>query len=249
MSLAALAAAFAALLFGMPALGPLFAHAFPDVVPPIYGFASFPALFLSHAEIVAAAAGAAIAAALASGVFVTRPAGREFRPILGAVATIGQTCPPVAVLAVTVPMLGYGDGPTFVALALAGYLPVAANVIAGIETVPLSVREAALGMGLSPLQVLMRVELPLAAPVILAGVRTAVAIMIGTAAIGSTVGAVTLGTPIIDGLVGDKLPYVIEGASVVALFAILVDQAFDRVERGLSARTSRSPPDVRRSRP
>jgi len=242
MSLIAVAAAFFALLFGMPAFAPLVARAFPDVVPPIYGFASFPAMLLSHAEIVAVAALAAVASALASGVFVTREAGRQFRPILGAVATIGQTFPPVAVLAIAVPALGYGEGPTFVALALSGFLPIVANVIAGIETVPQAVREAALGMGLSPLQVLVQVELPLAAPVMLAGIRTAVAIMIGTATIGSTVGAVTLGTPIIDGLVGDKLPYVIEGASVVALFAILVDMALDRIERRLGARTSRPMP-------
>ncbi len=105
--------------------------------------------------------------------------------------------------------------PTFVALTLYGFLPIVANVIAGIEGVPASVREAAEGMGLAPLQMLWRVELPLAAPVILAGMRLSVVINIGTATIGSTVGAVTLGTPIISGLVGDKLPYVIEGAAVV----------------------------------
>ena len=68
---------------------------------------------------------------------------------------------------------------------------------------------------------------------ILAGIRTSVVISIGTATIGSTVGAVTLGTPIIDGLVGDKLPYVIEGAVVVALFAIVADMAFERLDRFL----------------
>ena len=67
-------------------------------------------------------------------------------------------------------------------------------------------------MGYSPLRLLREIELPLAAPVILAGIGVSVVIAIGTATIGSTVGAVTLGTPIIDGLVGDKLPYVIEGA-------------------------------------
>ncbi len=100
---------------------------------------------------------------------------------------------------------------------------------------PAPVREAAQGMGLSPLQVLRAVELPLAAPVILAGIRVSVVINIGTATIGSTVGAVTLGTPIIDGLVGDKLPYVIEGAAVVALFAVLADMAFERIGRRLGS--------------
>ncbi len=233
MALAAVAIAFALVTFLMPAFGPIFARAWPDVVPPIYGFASFPALLLSHAEIVAAASAAATAAALALGIFATRSWGRDFRPLLGAIATIGQTFPPVAVLAIAVPVLGYGYLPTFVALGLYGFLPIVANVIAGLEGVPPAAREAAEGMGLSPWQILRDVELPLAAPVILAGVRTSVVIAIGTATIGSTVGAVTLGTPIIDGLVGDKLPYVIEGAIVVALFAIVTDMVFERLDRSL----------------
>ncbi len=235
---ACVAAALALLTTFMPALAPLIHRAFPEVEPPVYGFASFASLLLSHAEIVAAASLASIAAALAAGVFVTRPAGRDFRPIVGAIATIGQTFPPVAVLAVAVPVLGYGDLPTFLALAIYGFLPIVANVVAGIEGVSESVREAALGMGYSPLRLLVEVELPLAAPVILAGVRVSVVIAIGTATIGSTVGAVTLGTPIIDGLVGDKLPYVIEGASLVALLAIATDMAFDLIDRALRPRRS-----------
>jgi osmoprotectant transport system permease protein len=231
MALAGVALALALVTFLMPAIGPAVARLWPDVVPPVYGFASFPVLLLSHAEIVAAASAAAAAAALVLGICATRPWGRDFRPVLGAVATMGQTFPPVAVLAIAVPVLGYGDLPTFVALALYGFLPIVANVIAGLEGVPASVREAASGMGLTPSEILWQVELPLAAPVILAGVRTSVVIAVGTATIGSTVGAVTLGTPIIDGLVGDKLPYVIEGAVVVALFAIAIDLGFERLDR------------------
>ena len=92
---------------------------------------------------------------------------------------------------------------------------------------------AAIGMGLSSWQLLRDVELPLAAPVILAGVRVSVTIAIGTATIGSTVGALTLGTPIFDGLAGNKLPFVIQGAVLVALFAILTDMLFARLERWL----------------
>ena len=94
-------------------------------------------------------------------------------------------------------------------------------------------RDAAEGMGLSAWQRLRDVELPLAAPVILAGLRVSVTIAIGTATIGSTVGAVTLGTPIFDGLASNKLPFVIQGAVLVALFAILTDMLFARLERRL----------------
>src|SRR5437763_16836881 len=102
--------------------------------------------------------------------------------------------------------------------------------IAGFEAVPAATREAARGMGLSPWHLLRDVDLPLAAPAILAGVRASVTIAIGTATIGSTVGALTLGTPIFDGLAANKITYVVEGAVLVALFAILTDMIFARVE-------------------
>jgi osmoprotectant transport system permease protein len=153
--------------------------------------------------------------------------------MLDALATIGQSFPPVAVLALAVPAVGYGPVPTLVALTLYGLLPILENTIAGLEGVPPAVREAAQGTGLSPWQVLRDVELPLAAPVILAGIRTSVIVNIGTAAIGSAVGAVTLGTPIIDGLATRKLPYVIQGAVVVGLFAIVTDLVFERIDRRL----------------
>jgi len=179
--------------------------------------------------------------AVSLGVFVTRPEGRDFRAMVDAVATIGQSFPPVAVLALAVPTLGYGALPTFMALTIYGLLPVLENTIAGLTAVPRSLREAAFGMGLAPGQVLLQVDLPLAAPTILAGVRTSVIVNIGTAAIGSAVGAITLGTPIIDGLIADKLPYVLQGAAVVGAFAILTDQAFERLDRVLRRRANQLP--------
>jgi osmoprotectant transport system permease protein len=81
-------------------------------------------------------------------------------------------------------------------------------------------------MGLDARQILFSAELPAAAPIILAGIRASVAIGIGTATIGSTVGALTLGSPIIEGLSGSNTAYVIEGAIVVGLLAVTIDQAF-----------------------
>jgi osmoprotectant transport system permease protein len=150
-----------------------------------------------------------------------------------ALATIGQTFPPAAVLAITVPIVGFGARPTMIALFLYGLLPIVENTIAGLEGVPPAIREAAEGMGMSPWQQLRRVDLPLAAPVILSGIRTSVTIAIGTAAIGSTVGALTLGTPIFDGLVASKLPFVLEGAVLVALLAVLTDMLFAGLDRSL----------------
>jgi osmoprotectant transport system permease protein len=224
---------FAALLLGMPQLQPVFEWSFPAVSPAVFDRDSFFALWLSHAGLVLAASGAAGLIGITLAIFVTRPAGHDFRALVSTLAAIGQTFPPAAVLALAVPALGFGPLPTVVALFLYGLLPIIENAIAGLEGVPAVTREAAIGMGLSPWQRLRDVELPLAAPVILAGVRVSVTIAIGTATIGSTVGALTLGTPIFDGLAANKLPFVIQGAVLVALFAILTDMLFARLERWL----------------
>ena len=224
---------FSALLLRMDTLRPLLERAFPGVEPVIYNRDSFLALFLSQLGLVAAASFAASLVGISVAVFVTRPAGRDFRAMVDALATVGQTFPPAAVLAIAVPMVGFGARPTVIALFLYGLLPIIENAIAGLEGVPHGVREAAEGMGLSGWQRLYQVDLPLAAPVILAGIRVSVTIAIGTATIGSTVGALTLGTPIFDGLVANKRPFVLEGAVVVALFAILTDLLFAHLERWL----------------
>jgi osmoprotectant transport system permease protein len=226
---------FAALMLRMDALQPLLQQAFPGVEPVVYNRDSFLALFLSQLGLVAAASLAASLVGVALAIFVTRPAGRDFRAMVNALATIGQTFPPAAVLAITVPMVGFGARPTIIALFLYGLLPIVENAVAGLEGVASGVREAAEGMGLSAWQRLRDIELPLAAPVILAGIRVSVTIAIGTATIGSTVGALTLGTPIFDGLVANKIPFVLEGAVLVALFAILTDMLFERLDQLLRA--------------
>jgi osmoprotectant transport system permease protein len=224
---------FAALLLRMDELRPALHWAFPGVEPVIYERSSFLALFVSHFALVAAASGAAMLVGISLAVFVTRPGGRDFRAMVNALAAVGQTFPPAAVLAIAVPAVGFGARPTIVALFLYGLLPIIENAIAGLEGVPRGVREAAQGLGLSGWQQLRDVDLPLAAPVILSGVRVSVTIAIGTATIGSTVGALTLGTPIFNGLVANKLPYVLEGAVLVAVFAIVTDMLFAQIERRL----------------
>lgn len=224
---------FLFLLLDMDALRLWFAANFPGVQPEIFDRASFVELFFSHLGLVAASSAAAAAAGVALAIFVTRPAGRDFRTIANLLAAVGQTFPPAAVLALAVPALGFGPRPTIVALFLYGLLPILENAIAGLDDVPEALREAGRGMGLTPLQLLRDVELPLAAPVILAGIRVSVTIGIGTATIGSTVGALTFGTPIFDGLAGNKLPYVLQGAVLVALFAILTDLLFALAARRL----------------
>jgi osmoprotectant transport system permease protein len=140
---------------------------------------------------------------------------------------ISQSFPPVAVLAVAVPLIGFGETPALIALVMYGVLPVAQGAMTGLSSISPAILEIARGIGMNRWQILYRVELPLAAPVILAGVRTSVVINISTAAIASTVGAKTLGLPIIVGLSGFNTAYVIQGALLVALLAIVADQLFD----------------------
>lgn len=142
---------------------------------------------------------------------VTRPAGSAFRPLVETIAAIGQTFPPVAVLAMAVPVLGFGWLPALIALALYGILPVLQGTLAGLGSIPHGVSGVAEGMGMTGWQRLYKVELPLAAPVITAGIRTSVIVNIGTATIASTVGASTLGTPIIIGLSGFNTAYIVQG--------------------------------------
>lgn len=131
-------------------------------------------------------------------------------------------------------VIGFGLKPAIIALILYGVLPVLQATLAGLGAIDASVTEVAKGMGMSRGQRLRKVELPLAAPVILAGVRTSVIINIGTATIASTVGANTLGTPIIIGLSGFNTAYVIQGALLVALAAIIADRLFERLVQAFS---------------
>jgi len=226
-------AALLLLVIGMPALKPLFALAFPALDRPLYEQDSFVALLWAHLAIVATSSTIALVVGMAAGIFVTRAVGREFRPMVESLVAFGQTVPPVAVLAIAVPLIGFGALPALIALALYGLLPIVRATIAGLESVPPTLIEAADGAGMTGAQRLRLVELPLALPVLLAGVRSSVIINIGTAAVASTVGARTLGSPIIVGLSGFNTAYVIQGAALVALLAVAVDLAFERVGRSI----------------
>jgi osmoprotectant transport system permease protein len=217
--------AFALSLLLLPHAGFLFAWAFPGGGG-VYNRGSFVALAVSHIWLVAAAVMGATAA-----VVVTRPWGAGAAPVVGLVAKIGQSFPPAAVLALLVPVLGFGAVPTLVALFVYGLLPVVENMQAGLRGVPEAVRDAAVGLGFSPWRVLWHVELPLAWPQGFAGVRTAAVVALGTATVGSTVGALTLGTPIIDGLVTNRPGFVLQGAVPLALLAVVLELVAARVER------------------
>lgn len=208
-----------------------------DGQPVIYVQNALLTLTLSHLWIVALATLGSAFVAIGLAILVTRPFGAEFLPLSRSLANIGQTFPPVAVLALAVPMLGFGWAPTLVALFLYGLLPIFENALAGLTNLPPAVTEAARGVGMSGRQRLLQVELPLATPVILAGVRLSVVIAIGTATIGSTVAATTLGEVIIAGLLTSNVAFVAQGGLVVGVMAVLIYDALLAAERALLRRT------------
>ncbi|MFO0960446.1 MAG: glycine betaine ABC transporter substrate-binding protein [Isosphaeraceae bacterium] len=168
-----------------------------------------------------------------------RPAPGRF--ILGAVGLL-QTIPSLALLLFMIPvmmaMIGRGTGapPAIAALTLYSLLPIVRNTHAGLIGIPPSLRESAEALGLPPWAVLGRVELPLAAPTILAGVRTAAVINVGTATLGGFIGAGGYGRPILRGIDKFDVPLMLEGAIPAALLAVAIEAAFGLIERGIASR-------------
>ncbi|SHL84322.1 osmoprotectant transport system permease protein [Paracoccus solventivorans] len=235
-ALAAAALLLAAFLISPDSFAPLLEPLTRRGAPAVYTQTSLWSLTVSHLALVAGAIAASAVIAVGLGVLVTRDSGRDFLPLARMVTAVGQTFPPVAVLALAVPVLGFGDWPTLLALFLYGLLPIFENTLAGLTTLPPQVVEAARGMGMTPAQRLWRVELPLALPVILSGVRLSAVIALSTAAIGSTVAAHTLGEVIIAGLLSSNAAFVVQGGAVIATLALLIDAGFRAAESAARSR-------------
>lgn len=199
----------------------------------LYGTAPLFSLALRHLALIASSSLLTTLLGVSLGVFVTRDSGREFLPLVSNLTALAQTFPPVAVLALSYPILGFGFYPVLIALSLYGLLPVLAGTLAGIGSVDTAALEAARGMGMTNFQVLTRVELPLALRPLLGGIRTSLVVNIGTAAIGAAIGAGGLGLPIFAGLENQNFAFVLEGALSVAMLALWADWVMGLLERAL----------------
>jgi osmoprotectant transport system permease protein len=232
-------AALAAFLMRPELFSPLLAPLCDAGQPVIYDRASLFSLTLSHLSTVAISIGGATIVGVGLAILVTRPIGAEFLPLSRSIVNIGQTFPPVAVLALAVPVVGFGEEPTLIALFLYGLLPIFENTVTGLTSLPPEVVDAANGMGMTETQRLWKVEAPLALPVILEGVRLSAVIALGTATIGSTVAAKGLGEVIIAGLLSNNLAFVVQGGVVVAVLAVILYDALSGVERIFARRAGR----------
>ena len=210
---------------------PLFAPLTEYGAPPIYDQGNLLTLALAHLGTVFLAAAASTLIAVTLGVLVTRRGGADFLPLSRTLVSIGQTFPPVAVLAISVPLVGFGETPTLIALFAYGLLPIFENTISGLKSCPPAVLEAAHGMGMNGRQRLLSVELPLALPLILEGIRLSLVINIGTATIGSTVAAKGLGEVIIAGLLSNNTAFILQGGLITGLMAMLLYDAMAALER------------------
>ena len=228
-----------ALLIAFICAPQMFAPAFRPLTdngaPAIYDQGSLLMLTILHLRTVFIATAAATVVAVGLAILVTRPFGREFLPLSRSLVNVGQTFPPVAVLALAVPAVGFGETPTLIALFLYGLLPIFENSLTALTTLPPSVMEAARGAGMTGFQRLVSVELPLSFPVILGGIRLSAVIGLATATIGSTVAAKTLGEVIIAGLLSNNLAFVLQGGLIVGALAVLLNDALSGIER-LAAR-------------
>ncbi len=175
---------------------------------------------------------AASVAGLATGVLAAR------RPRLEAaalgVAGVILTIPSFALFGMLTILLGIGNPAVELGLALYALLPIIRNTRTGLGAVDPAVVELARGMGMSPAQVLLRVELPLALPVIVAGLRQATVMVVAIATVGATVGANDLGQPLLEGIRGNDRDAIFAGALLVGALGVSADALLAALERGLS---------------
>lgn len=178
---------------------------------------------IEHITLAAVSTVAVIAIALPLGILVTRPGARLLTPFVLAVANMGQAIPSIGLLVLFTLTIGVGFWPAVYALVAYSALPILRNTMVGLRQVDPFLIEAGRGMGMTKLAALFRIELPLAVPVILAGVRTALILNVGVAVLGAFTDAGTLGDLIINGIALDREPVLITGAVLTGVLALTID--------------------------
>jgi osmoprotectant transport system permease protein len=179
-----------------------------------------------HAALALASVAAATLIGVSLGVLVTRSAGARLRTLVDTLAAGLQAVPPVVVVALAFPALGFGAAPTLLALVFYCLMPVLRGTIAAIEAAPADVKEAARAIGFTRLQLIWRIETPPALPLTADAVRIALVLAVATAAVGALAGAATLGTPIITGLQNQNELQILQGAAATAALAFLMESAW-----------------------
>jgi len=184
---------------------------------------------LQHLKLTGVAMVLAVAVGIGLSLLVFRSPGLSRGLIY--VSGLMQTIPSIALLALMIPLLGIGLVPAIVALFVYSLLPVLRNSITALTTIDPTLTRVAVAMGLSPGEQLRFVYVPLSLPSMLAGIRTAAVISIGTATLAAFIGAGGLGDPIVTGLALNDVGLILQGAIPAALLAIVTELAFEGLER------------------
>lgn len=165
------------------------------------------------------------------GLFVTTSYGRAFKELLLKTVNLGQAFPSPALLALTVPVLGYGIKGALIALVVYALMPITYNVVVGIEEVPEDIVDAARGMGMTEADIYLKVKIPLALNVMLGGIRTALVINISAATLAAAVGAGGLGVLVVNGVRTFDMVLILEGAIPVTLLAIIAELLLKELQK------------------
>lgn len=198
----------------------------------------FATLMFEHVSLVVLSVLFAILLAVPLGVLATR--NERAKSVVLSVGNVAQTVPTLAVIALVFPLLGIGFLPALVGLFTYALLPILTNTIAGIEDVDEGTVQAARGMGMTDWEILRKIQLPLAVPVIFAGIRTSAVINVGTAYLAFFIGGDGLGIWVVAGIQLFNMPQVLAGAIPGALLAISMDSVFALVEKRLGGEALQS---------
>jgi osmoprotectant transport system permease protein len=180
-------------------------------------------LATQHLLLVSLATGAAIIIGVVLGLMIHYYQHQELRNFVLQLAAIGETIPSMVIIALCVPIVGYGNVPIIIALTIYAILPILRNTIIGMESTVSTIQEAADGIGYSRLQRILEIDFPLATPLIIAGIKTALIINISAATIGATIGAGGFGVLIIAGIRTRNQLMVIQGSIPIILMAMLIE--------------------------
>lgn len=189
--------------------------------------------FIQHIWMVLLSSIIAVTLGSLLGVFVTTTYGSEFKELLLKTVSLGQAFPSPALLALAVPILGYGIKGALIALVVYALMPIIYNVVIGIEEVPKDIIDAAKGMGMTEAEIYIKVKIPLALNVILGGIRTALVLNISAATLAAAVGAGGLGVLVVNGVRTFDMVLILEGAIPVTLLAIIVELLLKELQENL----------------
>ncbi|ADQ15200.1 ABC transporter permease [Halanaerobium hydrogeniformans] len=190
-------------------------------------------LMIQHLRLVGFSVFIAILIALPTGIILSRNFIKNYSEKLIFFFNIAQGLPSLAVIALVLPFLGIGFVPAVTALIIYALLPIIRNTIAGLNNIETDLIEAAQGMGMTPFEILYKIELPLALPVIIAGIQTAAVVTVGTAVVSNLIGAGGLGQMIFTGLAMFDRRKILLGSLLAAFIAIIIDRSFELLGRKL----------------